>query len=53
MCETDQATSLETPSLNRLVRDIRIVEKAMGNVDKTVRPSELPVIDRLRRMQDF
>ena len=50
MWGTDQAASLEPGGLTRLVRDIRVVESALGDGLKRVYESELPVRDKLRRV---
>jgi N-acetylneuraminate synthase len=50
MWGSDQAASLEPNGINRLVRDIRLVESAMGDGVKRVYPSELPIIKKLRRV---
>ena len=49
MWGSDQAASVEPKGFERLVRDIRVVEHAMGDGVKQVYPSEIPVINRLRR----
>ena len=49
MWGTDQAASLEPTGLTRLVRDIRLVEKAMGDGIKRVYEREIPVMKKLRR----
>lgn len=49
MWGTDQAASVEVGGLNRLVRDIRAVEIAMGDGVKRVYESELPSRSKLRR----
>jgi N-acetylneuraminate synthase len=49
MWGSDQAASIEPGGLIRLVRDIRVIEQAMGDGHKRVYDSELPVRDRLRR----
>lgn len=48
MWGSDQASSVEPPGFARLVRDIRVIEKAMGDGIKRVYPSELPARKRLR-----
>lgn len=48
MWGTDHAASIEPQGLNRLVRDIRVVEAAMGDGVKRVYESELPVRKKLR-----
>jgi N-acetylneuraminate synthase len=49
MWGSDQAASIEPQGLERLVRDIRVIEKAMGDGCKRVYDSELPVLAKLRR----
>lgn len=49
MWGTDQAASLEPVGLQRLIRDIRAIESAMGDGQKVVMPSELPSMKKLRR----
>ncbi|HEX4351520.1 MAG TPA: N-acetylneuraminate synthase family protein [Polyangiales bacterium] len=48
MWGTDQAASVEPAGLSRLVRDIRVVERAFGDGVKHVYPSELPIRAKLR-----
>src|SRR5437868_12223463 len=43
----DHAASLEPIGLEKLVRDIRHIELAMGSSDKSVAPAEVPVRARL------
>lgn len=50
MYGSDQAASIEPPGLIRLVRDIRIIEKALGDGIKRVYDSELSAKRRLRRV---
>jgi N-acetylneuraminate synthase len=52
MWGSDQAASLEPNGITRLVRDIRLVEMALGNREKRVLPRELPIMQRLRHTQD-
>ena len=52
MWGTDQAASLEMVGLERLVRDIRDIEKARGDGIKRVYDSELASKKKLRRIQD-
>ena len=47
---TDQAASLEPKGLNTLVRDIRILEKIMGDGKKIVWKSEIPNQNKLRQI---
>ncbi|MEW6532164.1 MAG: N-acetylneuraminate synthase family protein [Thermodesulfobacteriota bacterium] len=48
MWGTDQAASVEPWGFMRLVRDIRVIEQAMGDGVKKVYDSELPLIEKLR-----
>ena len=50
MWGSDQAASVEPGGLIRLVRDIRVVEEAMGDGVKRVYDSELPIRKKLRRV---
>jgi N-acetylneuraminate synthase len=50
MWGSDQAASLEPNGINRLLRDIRLVEAAMGDGMKKVHPREVPIIQKLRRV---
>ncbi|GEL95192.1 N-acetylneuraminate synthase [Cellulomonas composti] len=50
MWGSDQASSLEPGGLQHLVRDIRIVEQAMGDGVKRVFPGEIAPLSRLRRV---
>jgi N-acetylneuraminate synthase len=50
MWGSDQAASLEPNGIMRLVRDIRLVEKSMGDGEKKVLPREVPIMDKLRRV---
>lgn len=47
---SDQAASLEPSGITRLVRDIRLVETAMGDGVKRVLEREVPVMQKLRRV---
>jgi N-acetylneuraminate synthase len=49
MWGTDQAASVETGGFMRLVRDIRVIESALGDGVKRVYESELPIRQKLRR----
>lgn len=49
MWGSDQAASLEPQGLMRLVRDIRVIERALGDGVKRVYESEQPVREKLRR----
>ena len=50
MWGSDQAASVEPSGFSRLVRDIRIIEKALGDGKKRVFESEIPVMKKLRRI---
>jgi N-acetylneuraminate synthase len=50
MWGTDQAASVEPQGLARLIKDIRAVERALGDGIKRVYQSELAVRDKLRRI---
>ena len=45
----DQTASLEPQGIHRLVRDIRILEKILGNGKKKILPSEIPNQKKLRQ----
>jgi N-acetylneuraminate synthase len=49
MWGSDHAASLEPSGITRLVRDIRLVESAMGNGIKRVIEREKPILKKLRR----
>ncbi len=51
MWGSDQAASVEPSGLIRLVRDIRVIEQALGDGIKRVYESELPALRRLRLVQ--
>ena len=51
MYGSDHAASLEPAGLQRLVRDIRLLDIIKGDGIKNVWPSELPKLKRLRRKQ--
>ena len=48
MYGSDQAASLEKAGLVRMVRDIRIIDKILGNGKKQIWESELPAQKKLR-----
>ncbi|WP_300302018.1 N-acetylneuraminate synthase family protein [Ferrovibrio sp.] len=50
MWGSDQAASVEPQGFHRLVRDIRTIETALGNGEKVVYPSEVPIREKLRRI---
>lgn len=49
MWGTDQAASVEPHGFKKLVRDIRIIESALGDGIKRVYDSELPIMRKLRK----
>jgi len=50
MWGSDQAASVEPQGMSRLVRDIRTIEGALGDGNKRVFDSEVPVMKKLRRV---
>jgi N-acetylneuraminate synthase len=52
MWGSDQAASVEPWGFMRLVRDIRVIEQAVGDGIKKVYDSELPLIKRLRKISN-
>lgn len=50
MWGSDQAASVEPQGFMRLVRDIRVIERALGDGVKRVYDSEVPVMNKLRRI---
>lgn len=50
MWGSDQAASLEPQGLLRLVRDVRVIEKSLGDGIKRVYDSEVPSRNKLRRV---
>ena len=48
MYGSDQAASLEPRGLERLVRDVRNIEKVLGDGKKRVWDSEIPIMKKLR-----
>jgi sialic acid synthase SpsE len=50
MWGTDHSASLEPEGLKKLVRDIRVVELALGDGKKKVYDSEIPIRAKLRRV---
>jgi len=53
MWGSDQAASVEPQGFARLVRDIRLVETAMGDGVKRVVEREVPVMKKLRRVDSI
>ncbi|MFX1579774.1 MAG: N-acetylneuraminate synthase family protein [Promethearchaeota archaeon] len=52
MWGTDQAASVEPFGMLRLVRDIRVIEAALGDGEIRVYDSEMPVMKKLRTRDD-
>ena len=50
MWGSDQAASLEPNGMQRLLRDIRLVETAMGDGRKRLLDREVPIMEKLRRV---
>ena len=50
MWGSDQPASVEPQGFARMVRDIRVMETAMGDGEKRVYDSELPIREKLRRV---
>ncbi len=50
MWGSDQAASLEPNGISRLVRDIRLIESAMGDGIKRIGERETPIMKKLRRV---
>ena len=48
MYGSDQAASLEVDDLQRLVKDIRVIEKALGTGEKVLTEAEEAVKKKLR-----
>jgi N-acetylneuraminate synthase len=51
MWGSDQAASVEPHGFERMVKYIRAVEAALGDGEKHVWPSEVPIIEKLRRVR--
>lgn len=51
MWGSDQAASVEPAGMSRLVRDIRVVEAALGDGVKKIYPGEYAAMQKLRRVQ--
>jgi N-acetylneuraminate synthase len=49
MWGSDQPSSLEPDEVARLITDIRGVERALGDGQKRVYESEIPIREKLRR----
>jgi len=53
MWGSDQAASVEPTGLMKLIRDVRIIENALGDGVKRVLPREEEVVKRLRKISDI
>ena len=51
MWGSDQAASLEPQGLSRLVRDIRLIPLWLGDGKKRVFESEIPILEKLRKVK--
>jgi len=51
MWGSDQAASVEPGGLMRLVRDIRVIESALGDGVKRIYPEEAPMREKLRKVR--
>ena len=47
---SDHSASVEPQGIQKLVRDLRICERALGNGVKQVYDSEIPIREKLRRI---
>jgi N-acetylneuraminate synthase len=50
MWGSDHAASLEPNGITRIIRDIRLIEKSLGDGEKRVYEREYPIIKKLRRV---
>ncbi len=50
MWGSDQAASLEPNGMQRLVRDIRLIELSLGDGQKRLLDREIPIMEKLRRV---
>ena len=48
MYGSDQAASLEERGLDRMIRDVRLIDTILGDGIKKIWPSEIPVMKKLR-----
>lgn len=53
MYGSDQAASIEPEGVKRLVTNALLTKQMLGNGNKTVYDSELPIIKKLRKVSDF
>ena len=50
MWGSDQAASIEPQGFTRLIKDIRAIEKALGDGIKQIYDTEIPIINKLRKV---
>jgi N-acetylneuraminate synthase len=50
MWGSDQAASVEPQGLMKLIRDVRVIEDALGDGVKRVTADEVPIMKKLRRV---
>ena len=50
MWGSDQAASLEPNGIQRLLRDIRLIETSLGDGEKRLLAREVPIMEKLRRV---
>ncbi len=50
MWGSDQAASLEPNGMQRLLRDIRLIETSLGDGEKRLLAREVPIMEKLRRV---
>lgn len=53
MYGSDQAASIEPDGVKKLMEHVRLTQQMLGDGVKRVYPSELPIIKKLRKRQDF
>ena len=53
MWGSDQAASVEPQGFERVVRDVRVIEQAMGDGMIKIYDSEKPIIAKLRRYNKY
>ena len=53
MYGSDQSASLEKPGLERMVRDVRRIKSIIGDGEKRIWDSEIPVMKKLRYFEKF
>ena len=53
MYGSDQSASVEPQGFQRMVRDIRVVEEAIGDGVKRILDAEVPIAAKLKRSEDL